>query len=314
MIKKLLCLLLNFTGSFGVVFSMEQKPEVEEGDWGIPLIPRAHSYNCLDSNIEFFRLLSTSSGNIILSIQPMISSGVDAEEISFKPQWTIFKDVSQHFYNDKFSISTVVDCDLKITDAENTTKEFVFNKQCICFHDPDRVSPDIMHLGFNKESKSKLIEYIVTYSDGDGSEFAKLKNGTQQRGIILLLDKEDMSLIKGINNTQTDNTLLAMLAQTSLGKNPKIFERIRNIFPPDTPDFSFTEKIIIDNSVDDENIIEMLSDKEINEKITNLEQILRNYYNVNLDEIRSLSNYIEENSKFYLSQLSQLALSFLGKR
>ena len=33
-----------------------------------------------------------------------------------------------YFYNDKFSISTVVDCDLKITDSENTTKEFVFNK------------------------------------------------------------------------------------------------------------------------------------------------------------------------------------------
>lgn len=170
---------------------------IETGDWGIPLIPRAHSYNAIDPNIEFCRMFQTPFGSTILSIQPISSSGIDSEEISFKPQWSIFKEVAQHFNKQKFTISINTDCKLEIID--NTGIKELKVKSNVCFHDPDRVSPDTMHLGFNKESTSKAILYNVIYSNGQGSNFAKTKNGTHQTGIILLLDNENMNVLNLFN-------------------------------------------------------------------------------------------------------------------
>lgn len=204
---------LVFAANFCVVSSAEYESGIELGDWGIPLIPRAHSYNGLDPNIEFCRLISTPTRSFILSIQPMISSGVGSEEISFKPQWMIFKNVAHHFDKDKFSVSIDADCHLKIM-GNSTCQEMNF-KGSVCFHDPHHVSPDSMHLGFKKESTSKAIEYDVTYSNGKGSEFAASRNGSHKHGIILLLDNTDMETIKsfGINPSNSNEEIYEILRQ-----------------------------------------------------------------------------------------------------
>ncbi len=156
----------------------------------------------------------------------MISSGTTTQEISFKPQWTIFRDVAQHFGKGKFSISIEADCHLKIMD-KSTCQEMNF-KGSVCFHDPDRVSPDSMHLGFKQSSTSKAIEYSVTYSNGKGSEFAISKNGTLYHGIILLLDNNDMSTIKsfGINSRMKNEEIYEILRQIPMiEQNPLLSQK-----------------------------------------------------------------------------------------
>jgi len=203
--------------------------EIKLGDWDLPLIPRAHSYNSTDPNIEFYKMFPTKLGPIILSIQPMSSSGIGTEEISFKPQWAIFKEVAPHFNKGKFTISINVDCKLDIIDNTGI-KELKF-KSNVSFHDPDRISPDIMHLGFNRESTSKALRYNVKYSNGQGSNFAKSQNGIHQTGIILLLDNENMNILKlpKINFCKPEEILEALKQLPFIQNTPLLLEQLKPI-------------------------------------------------------------------------------------
>lgn len=203
--------------------------EIELGDWGLPLIPRAHSYNAIDPNIEFCRMFPTMLGPTTLSIQPMSSSGIGAEEISFKPQWSIFKEVASHFNKEKFTISINADCKLEIIDNTGI-KELKF-KSNVSFHDPDMVSPDTMHLGFNRESPSKALQYNVKYSNGQGSDFAKSQNGTHQTGILLLLDDKNMNILKlfEINFCKPEGVFEALKQLPFIQNTPLLLEQLKPI-------------------------------------------------------------------------------------
>lgn len=203
---------------------------IDTGDWGLPLIPRAHSYNATGPNIEFCRMFQTTSGPTTLSIQPMSSSGIGSEEISFKPQWSIFKGVAPHYFNEeKFTISIDADCNLEIID--NTGIKELKSKSNVSFHDPDMVSPDTMHLGFNRESPSKALRYNVTYSNGQGSDFAKSQNGTHQTGIILLLDDENINILKlfEINFCKTEEVFEVLKQLPFIQNTPLLLEQLKPI-------------------------------------------------------------------------------------
>ncbi len=175
---------------------------VAVGDCGIPLIPLVHAYNTVDSRASIFHRVIPLPDNsyIIFSIQQLTHTSsklCGGGQVQFKPQWSIARGLPNGFWGgraNQFEIGIATDCDITITGiGSEETKGFSFSNQAVCFHNPGHVSPDIMPLGFDQIcTLSKVIEYDVAYSNGNGSAFAKLKSGTRQKGIILLLNDEDM--------------------------------------------------------------------------------------------------------------------------
>ena len=212
MIKKLILSILVVVNFFATNAAIETwRPSslnclpVAVGDFDAPLVPYAHCYHSPQIDLpRFSKVISTPSGYIIFSIQHLsdCSTREDTEQknpIQFKPQWSIARGLPDSFYyesDDKYDIGIQAHCNIRVIDSEKENEiEFTgyFN-----FHKPEStgtwlVSPDVMPLGFDGTSSlSKVIEYDVKYTTGQGSDFAKLKSGTCQKGIILLLNDEDM--------------------------------------------------------------------------------------------------------------------------
>lgn len=231
MIKKLILSILAVVNFFTANAAIETwTPSslnclpVAVGDFDAPLVPYAHCYHSPQIGLpRFSKVISTPSGYIIFSIQHLSDCSVDEDTgrkspIQFKPQWSIAKGLPNSFYyesDDKYDIGIQAHCNIRVIDSEKENEtEFTgyFN-----FHNPEStgaglVSPDVMPLGFDGTSSlSKVIEYDVKYTTGQGSDFAKLKNGTCQKGFILLLNDEDME--KFVKSGLEQSPALILLAR-----------------------------------------------------------------------------------------------------
>lgn len=171
------------------------------GDMGIPLIPLIHAYNTVDSHASrFHKIIPLPENNCtIFSIQSLSSASskqCGGGLVQFKPQWSIALGLPSGFFSataSPFDIGIRVNCRVDVICSDGKINNFSFNDKYVNFHAPGHVSPDIMSLEFDgKDDFSRAIEYDVEYFGGNGSKFAELKNGTRQKGIILLLNDEDL--------------------------------------------------------------------------------------------------------------------------
>lgn len=173
-----------------------------------------------------------------------------------------------------------------------------------------------MHLGFTKDSLSKLIEYEVQYSGGFNSEFAESKNGTMQHGFIFLLDDNDKAKVRNsISPFVTNAGLFALLDTTSLKNRLKSVEEKIELLPTQElsrpSDFEGLGRAIRRYAVEtlDEIESKTYSFASIRNRITNLQSVATEW-GIDVDAVRRESIALSQkvSKKFeavYLSQLSQ---------
>lgn len=300
------------------------------GDIGIPLIPLLHAYNTVDSHASKFHKIIPLHGNdcTIFSVQSLSLASSEycgGGLVQFKPQWSIAIGLPSSFFNataSPFDIGISVNCSVKVICSDGKMNNFSFSDEYVNFHEPGHVSPDVMSLGFDgKDNLSRAIEYNVEYLDGKGSRFAELKNGTRQKGLILLLNDKDLCEFEtALPSSTAYSTFVPLyrlheaLLKTSLIKTNEYLRQKLGIEEIDMT--KKRERVMND-------LFELLSlqntSTPIENQIARIEDTLSIFQNEILPDDDSIETRIESiKAEFsasrnnYLEQLKELAKLILG--